>query len=341
MDTRFFEQPILNSPYEYPSRHWELDAAGQPTNEILSRRRKVAFISAIPNVKKSSGGQREMVFDKAAQALGSDAQQHDLTAFIGGVRQRLDRWRELPDPGSWQVTPETARLLQHWRSHRFGDIRPFFCQVEAVETAIWLTEVAPHLGREGSGSGTAGAEARHRGREDHGHGRDHRLTDRQRGAPAGQQAVHARFPGGDPRRDDPGPAAGAPAERSRQLLRQPRAGAERHAPRPGAGEDRHHQLPRVPAARNARSVEGRSRPAPRPRIREGGAVGAAPARIWSDIAVVAEGDAYPDGIAWDEREQARPAVLEWWSRSGDLVDPNAYGIRIRGDSMLPAFSTEQ
>ena len=41
------------------------------------------------------------------------------------------------------MTPETARLLNHWRSHRFGDIRPFFCQVEAVETAIWLTEVAP------------------------------------------------------------------------------------------------------------------------------------------------------------------------------------------------------
>ncbi len=60
----------------------------------------------------------------------------------------MDRWRELPDPYSWQVTPETARLLQHWRSHRFGDIRPFFCQVEAVETAIWLTEVAPQRGRE-------------------------------------------------------------------------------------------------------------------------------------------------------------------------------------------------
>jgi type III restriction enzyme len=43
------------------------------------------------------------------------------------------------------VTPETARLLQHWRHHTFSRLfRPFFCQVEAVETAIWLTEVAPH-----------------------------------------------------------------------------------------------------------------------------------------------------------------------------------------------------
>ncbi|MFN7883310.1 MAG: DEAD/DEAH box helicase family protein, partial [bacterium] len=51
----------------------------------------------------------------------------------------------------WQVTPETARLLHHWRKHKFSSIRPFFCQVEAVETAIWLTEVAPSSGKVGKG----------------------------------------------------------------------------------------------------------------------------------------------------------------------------------------------
>ena len=51
--------------------------------------------------------------------------------------------------GDWRVTPETARLLQHWRHYRFSDVRPFFCQVEAVETAIWLAEVAPSIGKEG------------------------------------------------------------------------------------------------------------------------------------------------------------------------------------------------
>ena len=45
------------------------------------------------------------------------------------------------------MTPETVRLLQHWRLHKFSGIRPFFCQVEAAETVIWLTEVAPRLGR--------------------------------------------------------------------------------------------------------------------------------------------------------------------------------------------------
>ena len=146
----FFEQPILNPPYEYPSRHWELDPSGQPTNRILPERRKVAFITPIPKPKKQKGVQQEKIlFDAAAQALGTEAQQYDLSAFISGVRQRVDRWRELSDPNAWRVTPETARLLRHWRSHRFGDIRPFFCQVEAVETAIWLTEVAPTLGKEG------------------------------------------------------------------------------------------------------------------------------------------------------------------------------------------------
>ncbi len=63
----------------------------------------------------------------------------------------MDQWRSLPNPNDWQVTPETARLLQHWRHHHFNDIRPFFCQIEAVETAIWLTEVAPKAGRTGRG----------------------------------------------------------------------------------------------------------------------------------------------------------------------------------------------
>ena len=60
---------------------------------------------------------------------------------------------------------------------------------------------------------------------------------------------------------------GAAGERSGQLLREARAGAERHAPRPGAGEDRRHQLSRVPAARDAAAVEGRPRPAAGARAR--------------------------------------------------------------------------
>ncbi|MCB1155711.1 DEAD/DEAH box helicase family protein, partial [bacterium] len=60
----------------------------------------------------------------------------------------VDAWRRLPQ-SQWRVTAETARLLNHWRNHPFSSIRPFFCQVEAVETAIWLTEVAPEMGTAG------------------------------------------------------------------------------------------------------------------------------------------------------------------------------------------------
>ena len=49
MDDRFFEAPILNSPYEYPSQNWELDEQGQPTQQITENRRGAAFITPIPN----------------------------------------------------------------------------------------------------------------------------------------------------------------------------------------------------------------------------------------------------------------------------------------------------
>ena len=146
---RFFEQPILNSPYEYPGRHWELDADRQPTNRVVDRRRTVSFITPIPAARKQRAKrQQEMVFDEAASALGTEGQQYDLTAIIESVRHSVGEWRRLPR-ARWQVTPETARLLHHWRHHQFSDIRPFFCQVEAVETVIWLTEVARQPGREG------------------------------------------------------------------------------------------------------------------------------------------------------------------------------------------------
>ena len=142
---RFFERPILNSPYGYPSQHWELDGGGQPTNRILERRRQVSFVTPIPKPKKVKGAQRRLDLDEAASQVATDDQQYELAQTINSVRTAVDRWRALTDLGEWRVTPETARLLRHWRHHRFNDIRPFFCQVEAVETAIWLTEVAPQL----------------------------------------------------------------------------------------------------------------------------------------------------------------------------------------------------
>jgi len=144
-DESFFERPILNSPYEYPARHWELDADGQPTGEIIETRREARFITPIPRPKKQKRvkGQERLVFDEGA-GVSTTAQQYDPTPVINELRRHVDQWRAIPNPSSWGVTPETARLLQHWRHHQFSGVRPFFCQIEAAETAIWLTEVAPN-----------------------------------------------------------------------------------------------------------------------------------------------------------------------------------------------------
>ncbi|MDR2614011.1 MAG: DEAD/DEAH box helicase family protein, partial [Candidatus Accumulibacter sp.] len=149
MSNPFFDQPILNSPYARPARHWELDGSGQPTQVIVEARRQADFITPIPKPRKQKGTakQASFVFDEG-QGLSTEKQQYDHTAVINAVRKEVDTWRMLPQ-SAWRVTPETARLLQHWRCHSFSSIRPFFCQVEAVETAIWLTEVAPQLGKSG------------------------------------------------------------------------------------------------------------------------------------------------------------------------------------------------
>ena len=134
----FFEHPILNSPYEYPERHWELDAQGQPTQRIIESRRKAEFITPIPKPKKrrAVAAQQQMVFDEG-KGLSTQQQQYETTSTtINELRRIVDQWRSLPNPNDWHVTPETARLLQHWRHHKFSSTRPFFCQVEAVETAI-------------------------------------------------------------------------------------------------------------------------------------------------------------------------------------------------------------
>src|SRR2546429_8895394 len=87
-----------------------------------------------------------MIFDEG-HGLSTATQQYDPTPLINEMRRHLEQWRALPNPNQWQVTPETALLLQHWRHHDFGGVRPFFCQIEAVEKVVWFTEVAPQAGK--------------------------------------------------------------------------------------------------------------------------------------------------------------------------------------------------
>lgn len=148
---QFFEKPILNSPYKYPDQHWELDEDGQPTNQVIPKRRLAAYITPIPKPKKRRKAQETqgelILYD--GDGLSTEAQQYDPTGNINSIREKVNAWRQLPNQRDWKVTPETARLLKHWREYKFQSIRPFFCQVEAVETAIWLAEVAPKIGKGG------------------------------------------------------------------------------------------------------------------------------------------------------------------------------------------------
>jgi type III restriction enzyme len=143
----FYEHPIQNSPYEYPQKHWELDGEGQPTQKLLEMRRPADFITPIPLPKKLKGkaaekaAQEDMLFGEV-KGISTDEQKYLVAETINTMRRLVDRWRALPEK-DWGVTPETARLLRYWRHHPFNNYRPFFCQIEAVETIIWLTEVAP------------------------------------------------------------------------------------------------------------------------------------------------------------------------------------------------------
>jgi len=98
MDTSFFDQPILNSPYSYPSCHWELDEDGQPTNCIIHARRKSKFITPVPKPKKRWGqNQVEMVFSRR-DGLSNEDQEYDPTRIINEIRLDVDTWRNLPSP---------------------------------------------------------------------------------------------------------------------------------------------------------------------------------------------------------------------------------------------------
>lgn len=128
----FVENPILNTPYMEPTQHWILDSKGQPTGEIREGRRDPGYVVPVAAPRRSSS--------QTVLGLGADqiATQNTLVKL---VRPEVDKWRALP-ASKWNVTPETERLLRWWRDASVREFPFFFCQLEAVETIIWLTEVA-------------------------------------------------------------------------------------------------------------------------------------------------------------------------------------------------------
>ena len=121
--------PIVCSPYSEPDLHWRLDGAGRAMAGVQPRegRRPSALLRPVPEDHKSA----QLAMDMATEVQNK---------AIMAVRERVRRWRHAGYPGTTSVT---GTLLRHWAdddAHR--QLRPFFAQREAVETFIWLREVA-------------------------------------------------------------------------------------------------------------------------------------------------------------------------------------------------------
>ena len=145
MSKPFYEEPILNSPYFVPTRHHALAEDGHPLDHPpIEGRRRCSYVVPAPRARKQrqrikGGVQAQLELEGRCEAGGSD---YSVARIVDEIRQHLFTWRAIPNPSDWGVTPSTARLLTHWRTYDFEGIRPFFCQIEAAETVIWLTEVA-------------------------------------------------------------------------------------------------------------------------------------------------------------------------------------------------------
>ena len=110
---------IINSPYEEPKHHWSYDRESR-TFDLADGRRPAGYVIA---------SQSSKAFDDPGIFVP--------IPLVNQIRPRVKAWREASYPG---VTGITKRLLEHWnnpdeRVHQF-----FFCQLEAIETLIWLAE---------------------------------------------------------------------------------------------------------------------------------------------------------------------------------------------------------
>jgi type III restriction enzyme len=85
------DDPILNSPFEPPVRHWALDDAGRPTGEILDGRRRSEYIVPIATSKRKVGGQEELIFSDIEGAASTRA--NDI---VNEIRVNVEAWRIAP-----------------------------------------------------------------------------------------------------------------------------------------------------------------------------------------------------------------------------------------------------
>src|SRR5208337_288129 len=133
MPDTIIENPILNSPFREPDRHWRFTDEGI-TNEIIETRRASAYFVPIPPPKKKG---KQLQFD--TEWTQDRIEPNDK---VNRIREKVKHWRE----GEYQgVTQVTRKLLQHWTDPD-RENKLFFCQIEALETLIYLTEAARKVG---------------------------------------------------------------------------------------------------------------------------------------------------------------------------------------------------
>jgi len=127
------ENPVVNSPFEEPQRHFRFTDEGI-TDEIVPQRRISQYFVPIAPPKKK-GRQASFETEWTADRI-------EENRFINRVRGRVEAWRR---GGHVGVTRMTRDLLRYWTDS--DRERPlFFCQIEAVETAIYIAEVADKYG---------------------------------------------------------------------------------------------------------------------------------------------------------------------------------------------------
>jgi type III restriction enzyme len=126
--------PIINSPFQEPERHFRFSKEGI-TDEIVAGRRRSEYFVPIARPRKKSA-QVQLAFEEWTKDRVRE------NRFINRVRERVALWRR---GGYVGITHVTRRLLDHW-TRPSRERRLFFCQIEALETAIYLTEVAHRYG---------------------------------------------------------------------------------------------------------------------------------------------------------------------------------------------------
>lgn len=134
MPEALITNPIINSPFVEPQRHFRFDESGI-TNDLVESRRVSSYFIPIAQPKKKGKEQQQTFSEWTADRI-------EENKAVNFIRQRVKLWREGGYP---DVTRTTTRLLEHWKSPDRSR-RLFFCQVEALETVIYIAEVAKKYG---------------------------------------------------------------------------------------------------------------------------------------------------------------------------------------------------